>query len=136
MENLESGETSGCREIHVENIDAVVVESASEELTAAKLNDLNERLKTVESFVEKINSTAERKGTLAEDKLQELIEEAVGDGGRYGSSRNYIRTYLFEQHGIVLNDYMKSRVNRILRKLCAMKRVEVVNGNLFCLVKD
>ena len=92
MENLESGETSGCREIHVENIDAVVVESASEELTAAKLNDLNERLKTVESFVEKINSTAERKGTLAEDKLQELIEEAVGDGGRYGSSRNYIRT--------------------------------------------
>ena len=141
MENVESFEGSSASGINddmmpLQQEDAIGIEEETKYLTEAKLRDLNDRLTTVERFVEKFTSSPPKKETLTEDTLEKLIGSAVGDGGQYGCSRHYIRTYLHEKHGIVLTQYMRARVNRILRKLCDLKRVEVVNGNLFSLVKE
>ena len=141
MENVESfdgssasGNNDNMMLLHKEN--AIGNEEERQYLTEAKLSDLNDRLSAVERFVEKFASAPPKKETLTEEMLEKLIGNAIGDGGQYGCSRHYIRTYLHEKHRMILTQYMRARVNRILRKLCDLKRVEVVNGNLFSLVKE
>lgn len=110
-------------------------EPKCETLTDQRLKNLNERLEAIEKLVMNTESKNGKKEKLTESCLQELIENAIRDGGQYGSSRNYIRKYLAEKHGLIVNEYMRARVNRILRKLCDLKRVER-NCDLFGLVKE
>jgi len=109
------------------------------DLSCARWADLNEKMKQMRTRFDGLEAHLERmqakKPGMSEERLQKLITHAIDSGGKFGCSREYIRTFLTEECQFVFNDYMKNRVNRVLRKLCDMKRIEVC-GTLFCLAKS
>lgn len=99
-----------------------------------RITELETWRASIEAWKSSVCDEREKKtnaGTISEKELMEHIKVGVLDSGKYGCSRQYIREFLVDKMGIVINNYQRQRVNRIIRKLTDLHVLEERN-NLFC----
>ena len=101
-----------------------------------KLKSFEEKLSDVQLRLKAVEEREEEKRKMASKTLEEYVENAVSSAGKFGCSRDYVRKFLKETHGMNFDGgYARTKLNRTLRKLCDDGTFKQC-GNLFIWVEQ